>query len=250
MTSDSRTPAVDFIARSRCNRHSADFFFSRIHLRPCKLQCDRPTAAAAPTRAETAHATDHLVRHRSFGEEQTPYHDWMRSSAAALVVGLSTALAAQGNYTLARGQVGPIRIGASVDAVNAAFGRDHIKEVDLRLEGMPSPALEIRLGDSSAQQPSLVAERFPSMPDWIWRVRVFDTRFRTADGLGIGSTFGDVRARHPIQGRLGADEGHIYAHVSDLELSFELDAAQPESVTDSTRVKSVLVVLPPNEWMR
>jgi len=174
----------------------------------------------------------------------------MRSRAAALIVGLSTALAAQGNDTLARGQVGPIRIGASVDAVNAAFGRDHIKEVDLRLEGMPSPALEIRLGDSSAQQPSLVAERFPSMPDRIWRVRVFDTRFRTADGLGIGSTFGDVRARHPIQGRLGAGEGHIYAHISDLELSFELDAAQPESVTDSTRVKSVLVVLPPNEWMR
>src|SRR5436190_1408769 len=206
-TSDSRTPAVVFIARSRCNQHSADFFFSPSHLWPCELQGDRPTAAAAPRRAETAHATDHLVRRCSFGQEQTPYHYSMRSIAAALIVGLSTALAAQGNYTLARGQVGPIRVGAIVDAVYAAFGREHIKEVDLRLEGMPSPALEIRLGDSSAQQPSLVAERFPPMPDRIWRVRVFDARFRTADGLGIGSTFGDVRARHPIQGRLGADEG-------------------------------------------
>jgi len=104
-----------------------------------------------------------------------------------------------------------------------------VKRVDLQLEGMPTPALEIRLGNLSAARASLTAELFPPAENRVWRVNVFDRRFRTAEGLGIGSTLGQIRAHHKV--RILVGEGGVGAYVAELQMNFGFDSRWYPSVT-------------------
>ena len=152
----------------------------------------------------------------------------------------------QTHFTLARGQVGQLKIGITADEVIALFGNQRVKQVDLQLEGLPAPALEIRLGNVSAAKASLVAELFPPAENRVWRVSVFDRRFKTAAGLGIGSTLGQIRARHKV--RIGVGEGSVGAFAEDLQMTFDFSQWYPSvHVPASARAKSVLVLLPPGE---
>jgi hypothetical protein len=155
----------------------------------------------------------------------------------------------QTNFILARGQVGQLKIGMTADEVVALFGNQRMKHVDLQLEGMPTPALEIRLGNVSAAKASLVAELFPPAENRVWRVSVFDRRFKTADGLGIGSTLGQIRARHKV--RVGVGEGGVGASVEDLQMTFDFSQWYPSvHIPASARAKSVLVLLQPGELLK
>ena len=152
----------------------------------------------------------------------------------------------QTHFTLARGRVGRLTIGMTVDDVIALFGDQRVKQVDLQLEGMPTPALEIRLGNVSAAKASLVAELVSPTDNRIWRVKVFDRRFATSDGLGIGSTLGQILARHSV--RMGVGEGSVGAIADDLQMTFDFSQWYPSvHVPASARATAVLVLLPPGE---
>ena len=164
-------------------------------------------------------------------------------------IGSALAVAQQTDFTLARGRVGALNIAMTVDDVTAMFGDARIKRVDLHLEGMPTPALEIRLDRLTAARPSLTAEVLPSL-NRIWRVRVFDRRFRTSAGLGVGSTLPDIQAHHHVEVLIG--EGNMVAHVSELLMSFDFGSRWYSStrLPATARVQSVLVALPPGQFPR
>jgi hypothetical protein len=170
--------------------------------------------------------------------------------AASIVVSAISIAQEQTDFTLARGRIGPLKIGMTTDEVTTLFGQQRVKQVDLQLEGTPTPALEIRLGSLSEARASLTAEVFPATQDRIYRVNVFDRRFKTADGLGVGSTLGEVRAHHHVRMLVG--EGNVVAHVDELQMSFDFGVRWYPStqLPASARVQSVLVVLPPRELPR
>jgi hypothetical protein len=178
----------------------------------------------------------------------------MRRSAATVCFGLVLAavVGAQPseNFLLARGETGRLKIGMTQDEVIVLFGRERVRQVDLKLEGHPSPALEIRLDDPNAERPSLVAEPFPPAQNRIGRVRVYDPRFKTGYGLGVGSTLDQIRAHHAV--RMAVGEGTVLAFVQELEMSFGFGRRLYPSVNlpASAKVESVLVVLPPRELLR
>jgi hypothetical protein len=164
--------------------------------------------------------------------------------AAAFCVAGAVAVDAQqrADFTLARGRIGRLKLAMTRDEVVALFGPSRVKDVDLRLEGMPAPALEIRVDSVSALHPSFTAEISQS-DGRINRVRVFDRRFKTAEGLGVRSTFGEIRAHHRVS--LDFGEGHLYGIVEELQMSFDFGFRFSRQLPASARVQSVLVVLRP-----
>jgi hypothetical protein len=75
-------------------------------------------------------------------------------------------------------------------------------------------------------------------------ISVLDPRFKTADGLGIGSTLGQIRTRHVVRPLVG--EGTIVGHVKDLQMSFDFGSRWYPStrLPNTARVRSVVVLSP------
>jgi hypothetical protein len=132
----------------------------------------------------------------------------MRRSSAVVSAGILVVLGAEGavgqrqatapgeQFLLARGRAGYLELGQSGDDVYGRFGRENVRLVDTFAEGTFTPALEVRLDDRAAR-PALVArlEGEPCGRITVWGISVYDGRFRTSDGLGVGSTLGDIRKR-------------------------------------------------------
>src|SRR5512134_1012376 len=83
-------------------------------------------------------------------------------------------------------RVGPVVIGASAQDVYGAFPADRRELVDLRLEGMLSPALLLRF-PGATQRDGVVAELAGDARGFVvWRIGIRDPAFRTAKGIGVG----------------------------------------------------------------
>jgi hypothetical protein len=155
----------------------------------------------------------------------------------ACVIGLQ----AQPDYVLEKGRAGRAKVGMSVDELYQAYGWENTKLVDLFGEGMFQPVIEIYLGGVK----SLVAEVEARKGFTVWRIAVHDKRFRTVDGIGIGSTLGELKQRYPVK-MLGGEGAVPVAWVESLGLSFFLGGRQsfiePAKAPDDARITSVLVV--------
>jgi hypothetical protein len=153
----------------------------------------------------------------------------MKSLIAILIVSLNGLLPTQEVPVIERGKVGAVAIGSVAEAIYNEFG-DRARLVDLKLEGQLSPALEIKLFGAQAAV-SLVAEIWPSGNKLVvTRIRVLDPRLRTKDGIGVGSTYGDLR-RHYSVDWVGPGEGDFIARVEALGISFLLDMSAEQAAT-------------------
>jgi hypothetical protein len=155
----------------------------------------------------------------------------------ALLLAMQSALSSQQSFVVERARVGPVSIDADADSIYNEF-RDRARLIDLRLEGHLSPALEIRLFGSQLA-PSIIAEIAPAGNRLVVsRIHVIDPSLRTADGIGVGSTYGELRSRYRVDW-VGSGEGAVYARVEQLAISFRLDTSGPaplSSIRDPERV--------------
>jgi hypothetical protein len=144
--------------------------------------------------------------------------------------------AAKPDVLLSAGKAGPVEVGMRVDDLYKAVGRHRVRLVDLFREGTFDPALEIRLsGDTTP--PSIVAP-FSEWPCFVPAVRgifVHDARFRTAEGIGVGSTLGQLRRRYEV--KLSDEEGP-HAWVESLRMNFRLENG---SRSDAVRIQSIWI---------
>jgi len=103
----------------------------------------------------------------------------LRAIAFAMVIVLQAPV--QQPMVLERARVGPISIGATAQSVYDKFG-DRVRLIDLKLEGMLSPALEVRLFGSQLV-PSIVAEIGAVNSQLVvTRIHVVDPSLRTTSG--------------------------------------------------------------------
>ena len=153
-----------------------------------------------------------------------------------------TATAQTPQFLLAPGRAGSFEIGVPVDTVVRAWGRARVRLVDLQQEGQTTPAIEIRLADADTA-PALVApvREWPCAELAVWGITVYDRRFRTQQGIGVGSTIGDLRRAYDV--RLSREEGHSVV-VPSLKMTFAISGS---TFADSVRVSSVWLWPDPNE---
>lgn len=155
-----------------------------------------------------------------------------------------------GEFLIARRTAGRIQEGMTLDAVLTKY-EGQAKLVDGQLEGEVFPWIEIYLDPDQPEVPSLVVEI--STRKLVYRTNVYDKRFRTVTGIGVGSTLGDVRKNYILDG-IFYGEGSLFARVNEIGVSFKLDirvselpASWSESrdmdlVPDSTKIVSILIV--------
>ena len=149
------------------------------------------------------------------------------------------------SFLLDRGRAGRFVVGMSVDEVVRAVGLENVRLVATFPEGLFQPELQIRLpGYMKGPALSGPIREFPCKEFALWGISVDDPRFRTSDGLGPGSTLGDVIKRYPSARQLpvGSD-GYPGAFIEELNLTFAIAATS--ALTDDARVTSVWVVPEP-----
>jgi hypothetical protein len=171
---------------------------------------------------------------------------------------LSEASAKDANkdLTMARGRVGEIKLGMSSNDIYAAFGKKLTRLVDLQLEGMSSPAIELFKTEAQRDNPEII---FELDHDKVYRIQVHSRQYRTDKGIGVGSTFEDLKrvygVKHPKQ-IIWGEEGFYGAVVRELGMSFSLDinktmkpaqidnfnqTSDPGRIPDETKIDSILV---------
>jgi len=154
------------------------------------------------------------------------------------------------DFLLSKHKAGRIEVEMPVDALYTKYDRKLTKLVDLYLEGMFTPALEIYLNEYEKKKPSLVAE-IGWRKNWIIRrINVYDERFKTDKGIGVGSMLGDIRKSYKVDW-IKPGEGPIFARVKEIGMSFALDIVKvprewhktrdPNLIPDSVKVVSILI---------
>jgi hypothetical protein len=186
-----------------------------------------------------SHCRAHFVRGSIAGTSAHLGAESRRTSGAAVavVMVLTTALSVSGvhaqgsanNFLVSEGRAGVVEVGMAVDEVLQAFGKEQVRLVDLNKEGHFTPAIEINIPGSGVRAP-IVAEitEGPCGGFSLRGITVTDRRFRTADGLGVGSTLAELQQLRRV--RISREEGW-WAIVPDARMSFGLEAvAGPDSV--------------------
>ena len=129
---------------------------------------------------------------------------------------------------LANGQARNVpRLDRNAGSAVALFGKERARELDFYTENPePERALEVRLGDVNAVEPSLVVRLEPPAPapivlreKRVYGVTVHDAGFKTADGLGVGSTMRQISARHRVE--VTYNDGALVAIAADLGMTFD-----------------------------
>jgi hypothetical protein len=150
-----------------------------------------------------------------------------------------------------RHRVGVVEVGMPEQKLIDAFPANRREFVDLRHEGMPSPAWRLRW-DGATRPDALVAELEPAEgPRTVWRIQVRDPAFRTAKGIGIGSTVGQLRAAYRLD-NIVSGEGNVAIVVDTLSASFTLDQRgaggdglwklrSPAAVPDAVKIIGILL---------
>jgi hypothetical protein len=135
----------------------------------------------------------------------------------------------QGAIVVERARVGPVSIGATAEEIYQEFG-DRVTLVDLKQEGLLSPALAIKLYGSQFV-PSIIAEIAPAKNTFVvHRIHVMDPSLRTKDDIGVGSTYEELRSRYSVDS-VGLGEGSFFARVEALAISFVLDSSKLPSIS-------------------
>lgn len=128
------------------------------------------------------------------------------------------------DWQISKNLIGPVRVGMPVAEMRKVVPAPQLKEVPITREGKGYKAYEIRQSESDPQA-GLLIEEICQPTCKVWRIQVHNPAYKTKEGLGIGSTLGDVKKHYKIS-FLGTGETEIVAVSEDAKLTFMLDVSK------------------------
>ncbi len=199
------------------------------------------TSTADSARPETIPADRTVTKLDSVGDA---------SSSPAPTQTLGTGESSGTDWQISKSQIGPIQIGMAVNAMRKRVPAEFLKEVPITREGRGYRAYEIRQTPTD-QKAGLLIEETCEPACQVWRVHVQNPAYKTKEGLGVGSTLGDVKKHYKLN-YLGAGETEIVAVSDDAKLTFMLDVSKVpakqvprlnlENTPDNTPVIGMLIL--------
>src|SRR5262245_50135043 len=163
------------------------------------------------------------------------------SSLIAIALLQAAQPAVDPSFLLLPGRAGPLEVGMTVHRVFTLVTREKTQLVDLQLEGHFSPALVVSVDGAPVPRPLVARVREAACKDFrIDGILVSDPRYRTPEGIGVGSTLAEIRRLYTVERGYG-EEGPV-AVVAKLSTSFLLSGE-----SDRDRVRSVWLHVSPEE---
>ncbi|QDR79198.1 ankyrin repeat domain-containing protein [Sporomusa termitida] len=157
-----------------------------------------------------------------------------------------------GEFTLAAGYVGNIKVGDSVESLYQRFGTHDVLAGEAYVGGRMYKVL--RVYDQGRDLPSLtafVAQAKDGQEQMITAIRLFDKRYRTADDIGVAATLGDLRQAGGISSIEYTDSLYAVAYGNrmhyELEISAEsmpvawLNGGDTGSLPDNMKIRSIFL---------
>jgi hypothetical protein len=150
----------------------------------------------------------------------------------------------QNDFLITGRSVGRITLGQTPEAAMRAYRGYEIKHVDLMLEGMPAPALQIYEGKNL-----LLTAEVSSYSGKIFRISTRAREFKTKEGIGVGSTFGAAKQQYGAPRYLGHGEGD-YRAVFEFEsgrlvVALDLGDVLRDHAKESDKIIAVIVAQVP-----
>lgn len=152
------------------------------------------------------------------------------------------------NLVLGKGQAGSVRIGMPIAEMRSQVPTGwQIRDTTLQLEGQQYTAYVL----SNPESPhGMLVEQICEPNCQVWRISIRDTNYRTAQGIGVGSKYGEVVQQHPIDYTSLGEAGFV-AVSEKSGMSFILDSSQldqnslhklkPDQIPANTLVRSILI---------
>jgi hypothetical protein len=159
---------------------------------------------------------------------------------------IPTIPAAGSRYRVGPGQVGAIKTGMPTADLKQVIPASQLRETSIHQEGQAYKAYEVNLHGGG-----VLVEEICAPACRVWRIQVRNPAYRTAEGLGVGSSLGEVKEHYPIS-FLGSGETEIVAVSNQKKITFMLDVSHlpPQQVPwlnlqntpDSVKVLGMLIL--------
>ncbi len=153
-------------------------------------------------------------------------------------------------YVLDTDRAGLFKIGINdyeIQEIAVVYGDVILEEVDLMLEGMSAPAMEMTLAGDSL--PGLILEIDPNDCGCVYRIIVYSDRFRTSDGIGVSSTVANILEYYDFGDVYWSERGDPFIFIEELDASIILNPGDwwvmgevQGELPPETEVKAILIL--------
>lgn len=154
------------------------------------------------------------------------------------------------DLVIEKGRAGNIRLGMPIEEVRQSVVEGTVvNDTLLMQEGQQSTAYVLHTSDKDK---ALLIEQRCEPDCQVWRISVLSPAYKTAEGIGVGSNYGEVKAAYPIT-TVALEEDNFVAVSDTAGMSFELDDTQlpqdgkdlgrydPGNIPDNTMVTRVML---------
>lgn len=164
----------------------------------------------------------------------------------------ATASQPAGEFTLIDGYAGVIGVGKSVDSLYQQFSQQAVSPGEEFFAGRTYPVL--RAYGEQGKAPALTvyfAFNKQTEDKVITAIRVFDERYKTPHGIGVGDTLGELRQTGTLRSIQYTDT--LYAVARDNKIRYEFDLSSDNlpiawlnggdtnSLPDDMKIKSIFI---------
>ncbi|MCK0189864.1 hypothetical protein [Arenibacter sp. F20364] len=171
------------------------------------------------------------------------------------VLALSSLLFIQCNtntdFVIAKDQVGKLHKSNTIDEIETIFASDSIVS-DTAITRIGTPAKKISIYEKGGKQLLTLSPNTDSIPS-IEIIRIYDPRFVTEKGVGLNSTFKDIKDKHAIKKIITAlnnvviflKDSDAYFTIAKTELPSNLQYGNSDieavQIPDKAKIKYMMV---------